>query len=271
MNARALVEGYVWLDRSLLFRLQNDRELTSAFQGVLDAVSTLLEKRGAWDDLENLCQAGCEREEVLWLLGGCDGVPGITSSEGLFGRGADELRKNLRDIRHAADVISNLNRQPFGHLLRGSISLGSLPDLPEHLRLYAAAVGAAQADFVGSDWYLNIAKARLSDHVTYKTDAGRTRKRDKEISSLIGAITNTSYGADAHRRWRHQHNDLLGNRTTDPDGRWTIDPSATLAATHRDEATLQLKNFAETDPDFNEYLNRCASTFLKIAQSRFAA
>jgi len=139
MEARAFAEAYVHMDRLLHCDLRQSPEKSRLLQEALVAVERQISLHArASEHLQSLCDQGCERGELLWILLGCDGLPGLRSSPELFGRNADQLNRNLVAIQEAANIIENINRYPFGVLLRGTM-LFRLSELPND-RLSAATL-----------------------------------------------------------------------------------------------------------------------------------
>jgi len=209
MKAPDLAHAYVTLDRFVFFQLQ----ITSEFESSCALVKRRLGTNEGLGDFERLCELGAESHELLWLLRGCEGLSGFTPATKLFGWSAVELRKGLSAIEHAASVIEKMQCHPFGFLARHASSVHS-SSLDKSLRSYLALARAAQNDFGhGSQWFLNIAKARLVIHVFHRT---RGDWRDREVSGLIAAMTNSDYNAAAQSQWRHKHEDLIGDHSLDP-------------------------------------------------------
>lgn len=79
-------------------------------------------------------------------------------------------------------MIEKMKIHPFG-LLAGYTALPS--DLDKSLRSYIALARAARGHFGhGSQWFLNVAKARLVIHVTHRSKGD---PHDGEVSGLIAA------------------------------------------------------------------------------------
>jgi hypothetical protein len=107
-------------------------------------------------DLRDLCEARAERDELLWLLHGCDGLPGFTRTEEVFGLAAQDLRNPLATIERAANAIERMYSYTFGLLARHTLT----SSLDEELRSYVALARQPRTDFGhGSQWFLNIAKS----------------------------------------------------------------------------------------------------------------
>lgn len=134
-------------------------------------------------NLASLCDEGCEREELLWLLSACCGPTSVLSTQQIFGRGVKLLNRNLQQIRNCADLAAGLNRSLFGALLRATPGGTTFQSVPENLRALADLVEAAKRDFKNAEWFLSTAKIRLTDHVMYKTHDGKPH--DSEVSGLI--------------------------------------------------------------------------------------
>ena len=156
-----------------------------------------LRVNAGFNDFEQLCIAGAESDELVWLLSGCEGLPGFTETRDLFGWRPEDLDKGLAAIEKAASVVEKIQHHPFG-ILASHADPVNAPNLDKHLRGYLELVRAAQQDSIHrSDWFLNIAKARLVIHVKHRTNGN---VHDDKISGLIAAMTETDYNADAHTR-----------------------------------------------------------------------
>ena len=268
MEARVLVEAYVCMDRLLLHYLRQSPEHRKVLQDTLAAVEqqTSTYAKGG-ESLNRLCNSGCEREELVWLLRGCDGraLAGLTSAQELFGRPAELLKTNLNALEEAASILESINGQPFGILLRGTVLL-DLMQLPDSLRLYVAAVEAAKRDFFhGAEWFLNIAKARLVDHVNYKTASWS----DEEVSTLIGAVARKqSYPAYIHRQWRYQHKYLIGDPRVDPSGSNVIDPYTVWSAARRAEWQASMQEIMQ-DPACRTVWERALNSMFELLKTRY--
>jgi hypothetical protein len=251
MKAPELAHAYVTLDRFVYFQLQK----SSAFQSRCASVKQRLKDNEGLKDFEKLCDAGSEADELLWLLAGCEGLPGFINAEEVFGWSASELRKGLAALEKAANVIEKMDLRPFGLLVRhANVTF----NLDKRLRSYLRFARAAQSDFGhGSEWFLNIAKARLVLHVIHRT-AGEPH--DNEVSGLIAAVTKTEYNADAQKRWRHKHNDLIQNAELDP---YTITGQA-----GRQQVRQSWEQIAAQDPEFFKGFDIFADDYSALSQSR---
>jgi hypothetical protein len=196
-------------------------------------------------DLKDLCEARAERDELLWLLHGCDGLPGFTRTEEVFGLAAQDLRNSLATIERAANVIERMYSYTFGLLARHTLT----SSLDEELRSYVALARQARTDFGhGSQWFVNIAKARLVIHVRSRTNGA---VHDKEISALISAMTDTSYAPSAQSRWRHKHSDLIRDDS--------LDPYTVMNQRDRKRKRKKWEELAAVDPAFRLQTGRQSS------------
>jgi hypothetical protein len=253
MKATALVHAYVKLDRFVFFQLQNH----PASPSHPDLIKQRLKENEGLADFEKLCEAGAEGDELLWLLAGCQGLSGFTRMLEVFGWSAPQLRKGLATIEKAASVIQKMQHRPFGLLARYADSI-SASGLDKNLRSYVALARAARSDFGHrSDWFLNIAKARLVIHVSHRT---KQDPHDKEVSGLIAAVTATDYNADAQRRWRHRHKELVQDAWLD---RYTI-----MGQGGREQVRQSWEQIAIQEPDFFKGFDRFTEDYKALAQTR---
>ena len=209
MEGFALARAYVDLDRFVYFQLQNASTFVNCWMKVRDRLNKFA---GGLKDFDDLCAAGADSDELLWLLHGCEGLPGFSHADQVFGWSAEELSKGLGAIEKAACVIEKMRQRPYGLLAVQTPNVNR--DLEKTLRAYVALARVARRDFShGSDWFLNIAKARLVIHVTQRTNGA---VHDREISGLIAAMTDTAYAPSAQTRWRHKHSNLIRDAALDP-------------------------------------------------------
>ena len=252
MEAFVLANWYVSLDRFVYFQLQK----TSTFSDVCRRVRERLSEAGAAKDFDDLCAAGADSDELLWFLNGCEGLPGFTHTEQVFGWSAEELTKGLEAIETAASVVEKIQRHPFG-IIAAYVELPS-KRLEKTLRTYVALARAARRDFGhGSDWFLNIVKARLVIHVTHHAEGAF---HDREISGLIAATTGTDYEPSAQSRWRRMHADLIRDSS--------LDPYAVMNPAQREERRQRWKQIAAADPEFFEGFSTWVASFDRIAEAR---
>lgn len=207
MKKPELAHAYVTLDRFVFFQLQKSSRLRDLNAKIKQRIK---ENEGS-EDFRRLCNAGAEEDELLWLLGGCEGLPGFAVTQECFGWTTEELTKGLDAIEKAASVIQKMQSHTFGILARYT-PYGT--NLDKNLRSYLVLAREARRDFGHrSEWFLNIAKARLVIHVNHRTNGD---PHDREVSGLIAAITGSNYNADAQRRWRNKHRELFLDNTLDP-------------------------------------------------------
>lgn len=251
MKALALAHAYVILDRLAFYELQQ----SSALGDYYTRAEQHLKEQEGWKDFEFLCQAGAEREELLWILAGCEGLPGLPTAQKLFGWRADRLTEGLLAIERAATIIEKTFDHPFGILTH--VAGEDSQALPARMRSYVNFARAAQRDFgKGAEWFLNIAKARLVIHVTFRTK----NPHDKQVSGLITSTTGADYNEDAMRRWRHRHQDLVQDSQ--------LDPHTTQTSEERKKSMRLLKETAAQIPAIQATIERAATAFVKLAKSR---
>lgn len=255
MQVPALAHAYVTLDRLAFRQLQR----LSTLDDYYSQIKKRLNEYEALADLEELCRAGAEETEVLWLLAGCDGLPGFSDSLEAFGWSAPQLERGLDVIEKAARVIEKMQSHPFGVL--SSIAIVSCESIPRDLIVYAKLARAGQADFSHrSEWFLNIAKARLVAHVTHHANS---EPHDKEISSLIAAMNDSDYNADAQRRWRHTHGQLIQDTM--------LDPYTNQTQMQRQASGRLMEDMIDSTPDFSDAIARLTSKFSKLLEYRLSS
>jgi len=121
MDGRSFGEAYVDLDRIALHRLRESGQLATR----LAAVERVLNAAVA-ADLKALCDAGCDREEILWLLRGAYAGPAFSTIESLLGRKGRALTSARQSITNCANLIANINQRPFGGLVSANAEQTSL-------------------------------------------------------------------------------------------------------------------------------------------------
>ena len=150
--------------------------------------------------LNFLCEEGCPRRELLYLLGMCENR-GVTNSVRMTGFDSDDRKKLVAHIRDLADKLWALSGKEVGAYLEMEerSTLFNLLRVPEMLREYAALIEHA-VDFIGgkSDFYLHLARARLLSFV--RTHTGKPH--DAKVASLLSVMLGPEYGKDNHRVWR---------------------------------------------------------------------
>jgi hypothetical protein len=252
LEAFALARAYVDMDRFVFFQRQNDSTFVNCCEKVRRCLSQV---PGAVKDFDDLCKAGADKDEVLWLLYGCGGLPGFWQTGQVFGLTAEQLTKGLATIEKAAIVIGKMERHPFGTLAAETPNVS--PGLEKTLRDYVAIVRAARRDFSrGSHWFLNIAKARLVVHVIHYTSGA---VHDREISGLIAAVTGDEYATTAQTQWRHKHNHLIQD---------TLDPYTVMTPQQREHRKELWKQIQVQAPELSEGFNRSMAGYNLIGKAR---
>jgi hypothetical protein len=253
MKAPDLACAYVTLDRYLFFQLQN----TGTFERSCEEVRNRLKINEGLPDLDKLCAAGAESSELLWILRGCEGLPGFSSTSDVFGWSAPELKKGLARIEEAASFIEKVAHYPFGLLAAHTSNLTS--GLQKSLRSYLELARAAQSDFGhGSFWFLNIAKARLVIHVRHRT---KGNLHDKAISGLIAAITRSDYDEHDQRQWRRKYPGLIGKDSS-------LDPYTLVSHRKREQKRQFWQDIAAQEPEFFKVFENCLADTAALNRSR---
>jgi hypothetical protein len=253
MEDLGLARAYVSLDRFVYFRLQN----ASTFVNVCEDVrEQLREVRGSLDDFKELCEAGADSDELLWLLHGCEGLAGFTDTQEVFGWTAKELSKALATVETAASAIEKMRYCPFG------LIAVQTPDvrqgLEKTLRAYVALARAARRDFgYRSDWFLNIAKARLVIHVAQRTNGAF---HDREISGVISAVIGTNYDAATQSRWRHKYRNLVRDAS--------LDPYTVMTPAERESRRKSWEQTAAQAPEFYDGFGEWVAAHNGITEAR---
>jgi hypothetical protein len=258
-----LARAFVSLDRATFRYLKmKHRDL---FDNVLKMTKARIRDGNGLPNLRNLCDVGCECEELLWLLAGCCGQAIILNTQQIFSRDAKSLNRNLQEIRNCADLVANLDRSLFGALLRGTPSSATFQFVPENLRTMADLAEAAKRDFKNAEWFLGIAKVRITDHVTYKTCSGDPH--DNEVSGLIAAASGKEYNSDAHRRFRMKYRDLFSDRNRDPNGLNSLDPYTVRADSLRQETIQALTQGMNEHAELRQAVENCVRTFARLTDA----
>ena len=264
MVTTELASAFVSLDRTIFcYSKMEHRDL---FDNVLKMTEARLRDGNGLVNFRSLCDEGCECEELLWLLSGCCGQPIILTTQQIFSRRVKLLNRNLREIRSCADLAASLNRSLLGALLRGTPLGSTFQFIPENLLALADLAEAAKQDFKNAEWFLSIAKVRLTDHVMYKTGDGKPH--DTEVSGLIAAVTGKVYAEDAHRRFRSnpRYRNLFSNRSHDPDGYRSIDPYTVRTDSQRQETMNVLAQGMKDQPEIKHAVEGYVRTFARLTE-----
>ena len=183
----------------------------------LSDLESKIEKREGKSALENLVQAGCDRNKLLQSLALCCAKPidslydgwftklGPLSVESLFGLRPREFSTLKEKLLKAADGIDKINRRfEFGVLLT-TPHLVRFQLLPSRLRGYVSLLDlAAERLGRGAYFYQNMAKAILVSYVKHQTG----RSHEPEVCTLLEAVEG-DYDVTKHREWSNDHRDLL--------------------------------------------------------------
>jgi len=185
---------------------------------VAKATSVRVEKNGQTYTLDAMCERGCPRVELLYLLGMCENR-GVTNALKMTGFDSHKLPQRLGEIEECAANIKRLNGHAveegwggteFGKVLemarvkRGMIA--SFLQLPDCLHEYASLVKHASKHLGGkSDFYLNLAKAALVNFVRERTNDDHP----KDVADLLSVMLGEEYGEVEHRVWQGKYQDRL--------------------------------------------------------------
>jgi hypothetical protein len=257
MLARSLAHHYVTMDRWVFQQLE-----AHELDDVCEKVKKRLKDEGGYTAFAALCQTpGVEEREILWFLAGCEGLPGfgarlrVSPTTQLFGKSAEQLRKNLNRIREAASIIESIQRSPFGPF--STLANPFISSTVDTLRSYALLIEAAQSDFGhGTEWFLNIAKARIVIHVKHWTGD----PHDKEVSGLIAAVTGKeNYGQENQKSWREKYNDLASDAQ--------LDSYTTQTPAEREHRNHEANEYLK-EPGIKDAVDGLTRGFLTIYRSR---
>ena len=182
------------------------------------------------DPLKFLCEKGCPRRKLLYLLGMCENR-GVTNSAKMTGFDSEDLNRLVDGIRAVADSLWALSGYEFGSYLEieEHSTLFNLLRVPEMLREYASLIEHA-VDFIGgkSDFYLHLARARLLNFVKEHTG----KPYDVHVARLLSVIIGVHYGKDNHRVWRDKLEKELLHYEPDPADSPSLRAKKTLLECH---------------------------------------
>jgi hypothetical protein len=236
-----LVKAYVQLDRYVYYKETG----TNAFADHCAKVKAKLRECCALEDFDTLVKANADANELFWLLGGCAGLPGASI----------DLKETMRAIRKAIETFKWLEANFVGSLL-GQVGPTNFSWLRRHLEATLSTIEAAKSGFGRrTHWFLNIAKARLVVHVLHHTDD----LHDKEISSLVAAMTDSSYDATAQNRWRHAHAGLICD---------SIDPTTVMSPADRERGWIDWQEVAAGVPEFDAAYRQWTVDFNRLSAIR---
>lgn len=176
--------------------------------------------------LNFLCEEGCPRRELLYLLGMCENR-GVTNSLRMTGFDSEDRKKLVADIRAVADDLWALSGYELGAYLEMEerSTLFNLLRVPEMLREYASLIEHA-VDFIGgkSDFYLHLARSRLLSFVRMHTG----KPHDAKVASLLSVVLGPEYGKTNHRVWRDKLEKTLMHYQPDPEDSPSLRAKKTL-------------------------------------------
>ena len=171
-------------------------------------IEQILKEHEALNDLELLVGDGCDRDQILVLLGNL--AWGQQNKNWKSFAGTDDTRHLpalAGRITHLADEIIVLNKTLmmtfYGRFMAGTGSR----DLPALLIRYAGTLQALHR-LVGPRKHSleELFRCLLIAYVHAETGDFH----DKEVSGLIGAVTDEAdYGEKAQARWRQRHSPAL--------------------------------------------------------------
>jgi hypothetical protein len=181
---------------------------------VVSATEARVKKDEKTDALDLLCERGCPRRELLYLLGMCENR-GVTTTVKITGYDSVDLGKVLDNLRAGASAARAINDREFGLFLEMEehSTLANFVRLPVDLEAYAALVKHA-VKYIGgkSDFYLHLAKALLVDFVHVRTK----RQHDEYVVDLLSVMFGEEYNAVEHRIWRGKYQKRLAEYRPDP-------------------------------------------------------
>lgn len=185
------------------YRLEHDQPLVDAAEGLMEA---RIKEAGQSDSLILLCDKGCPRRELLYLLAMCENR-GLSRTDIMLGRNSVAMRKSLKKIEACADDVAHLLCDgELGRILatEENSTLFDFVNLPTELQEFAALVDHAVKYIAGRhDFYLNIAKARLVNFVLKHTG----KHHHKEVANLLWVNLGGEYGEVEHRIWHSNYLD----------------------------------------------------------------
>jgi hypothetical protein len=170
-----------------------------------------LQDHASLPHLQNLVDAGCDRDELLFALELA--FLADESWETQLGMKLRDFKVAISHVRHCADTIDRLNRSKLiyrasiEYHLPGFVGLRESPTLAERLREYATML----------DWLRRVSGPKRSiglhawkAYIVAVVTEGTKKPHDLEVSSLIAAVLDDAkYSLDAHKTWRLKQTDLI--------------------------------------------------------------
>ncbi|MFY9585276.1 MAG: hypothetical protein WAR21_12380 [Candidatus Acidiferrales bacterium] len=169
--------------------------------------------------LEKLCSAGCNRQELLWLLATCSEEPTPEPDRlvQLLGLDHRQLRATVKGLREWAHRIERINQAPLAAVLQVA-GIREVFDVPPLLRKYAALL-----EFLADvTWrtYWTVAKKSLIFYVKKRTK----HYHDKMVAELLAtATTRDNYSENLHRAWRRRNINPALRRLPSPGLRYSAE------------------------------------------------
>jgi hypothetical protein len=197
--------------------------------GVRTLIETANRKIAAYahaaDTLKTLCEAGCDREHMLYLLGACQNL-GASSSKQFAGFDSETLKRKLKLIRKAADTLKVILGHEFGILLKDGKHFRKYERLGDQLDQYSVLLEHGSKHLASkTDFYLHLSKAALQDYVQLETNAFHV----KEVSELLGIVLeDENYTENEHRLWMRTRQERRATYEREPHDSWVISVKKTL-------------------------------------------
>ena len=168
-----------------------------------------IEEQSAMGSFQDLCKAGCDHTDLLYLLGTCENR-GVQSTVKLTGYDSEELTIKLKMIRECARTLEEINKRELGLIIQDTRHFKKHDRLPVVLHEYAGLVEHAARHLGGkTDFYLHVAKGRLIHYVREKTGA----YHDKEVAETLAAVLDSAYSESDHRGWRNTYHKRISDYT----------------------------------------------------------
>jgi hypothetical protein len=178
----------------------------------LSDVGRVLEEHLAYQHLEVLVDAGCDRQQLLIALN-LVFLADEESWETLVGTSLRGFKKAIKEIEACAGLIERLNgthlmyRVSIEHRDPRFVGIRESPTLPEKLREYAKNLDSLR-DPYGPKRKIRAHTWKASIVAIVKESTGKDY--DRQVSALIAAVLdNGDYSEKAHQAWRLKHSSAI--------------------------------------------------------------
>ncbi len=166
----------------------------------LQRLEEVIQQGEAKNSLAFLCERGCNREELIWLLATCSWDATHERVDQITELDDRKLKAALKRFAKCAGEVERLSRRSAVQKLLTKSSVTRPFQIPQDLRDFGALL-----EFISglrAQIYRILARNRLIRYV--KSSTGQFW--DKPLAELIATVSNRdNYDEKAHRQWRFRN------------------------------------------------------------------